>query len=223
MSTMEEDEDVVMSDMAPPTVIPIGPGRPLGGSPEKPPSPLELNGTPAPAQASSAHATVPSPAPPLTRAPSLMNAFREKFASTGNVVKSVISPKDHATADTPESKKSPEDIKYDSDEDSLVEEDSDWPNDSAEDTRGLPLASLATGLCYDIRMRYHCEVKPTLDVHPEDPRRIYYIYKELCKAGLVDDPDSSRPLVPQPLQRIGAREATEEEISLVHDSEHYAS
>ncbi|EDN08410.1 predicted protein [Histoplasma mississippiense (nom. inval.)] len=70
-------------------------------------------------------------------------------------------------------------------------------------------------------MPYHCEVKPTLDVHPEDPRRIYYIYKELCKAGLVDDPESSRPLVPQPLQRIDAREATEEEISLVHDAEHY--
>ncbi|PGH36252.1 histone deacetylase 6/10 [[Emmonsia] crescens] len=217
MSTIEENEDVVMSDMAPPTVIPIGPGRPLSGSPEKPPSPLELNGTTAP----SAPVAAPAPTPPHAHAPSLMQAFREKFAAPANLVRSVDAPQDHATATTPE-RKSPQDLKYDSDADSLVEIDSDWPNDSVEDTRGLPLASLATGLCYDIRMRYHCEVKPTLDVHPEDPRRIYYIYKELCKAGLVDDPESSRPLVSQPLQRIGARDATEAEISLVHDPEHYA-
>ncbi|KAL2366192.1 hypothetical protein RJZ56_000840 [Blastomyces dermatitidis] len=219
MSKIEDDEDVVMSDMAPPTVIPIGPGRPLSASPEKLPSPLELNGTSAPVPESapahsgqSASITAPRPAPSQSHAPSLMQSFRERFAA----------PPDHATAATPPTKSSPpHTLKYGSDADSLVEEDSDWPNDNAEDTRGLPLASLATGLCYDIRMRYHCEVKPTLDVHPEDPRRIYYIYKELCKAGLVDDPESSRPLVSLPLQRIGAREATEEEISLVHDTEHY--
>ncbi|GAB1218485.1 hypothetical protein ATERTT37_007741 [Aspergillus terreus] len=71
-------------------------------------------------------------------------------------------------------------------------------------------------------MRYHCEVRPTSEVHPEDPRRIYYIYKELCRAGLVDDPESSRPLVSRPLKRINARNATEEEISLVHTPDHYA-
>lgn len=106
--------------------------------------------------------------------------------------------------------------------DSLVEPDSDWSDDEVMAKAGLPLASLASGLCYDPRMRYHCEVCPQSDVHPEDPRRIYYIYKELCRAGLVDDPESSRPLAPKTLQRIQARNATEEEITLVHDEAHYA-
>lgn len=104
-------------------------------------------------------------------------------------------------------------------EDSLVEDNSDW---SGEESSGLPLASLPSGLCYDAQMRYHCEVRPTTEVHPEDPRRIYYIYKELCRAGLVDDPDSSRPLAARPLKRIPARNATEAEISLVHTADHYA-
>ncbi|KAK2789579.1 Histone deacetylase hda1 [Emmonsiellopsis sp. PD_33] len=203
---MEEDEDVVMAGTAP-TVIPIGPGRPPSptASPEKAPSPLELNG---------ASASVPAPAP------SLLESFREKLAAPTNLLKQVEGPQDHAAASTPEKRSPEEEVK--SDVDSLVEENSDWPNDNVDATKGLPVGSMATGLCYDIRMRYHCEVKPTLDVHPEDPRRIYYIYKELCKAGLVDDPESSRPLVSQPLQRISARDATEEEISLVHDPDHYA-
>ncbi|KAJ5251242.1 hypothetical protein N7489_001652 [Penicillium chrysogenum] len=106
--------------------------------------------------------------------------------------------------------------------DSLVEPDSDWSDEEVMAKSGLPLASLATGLCYDHRMRYHCEVCPQSDVHPEDPRRIYYIYKELCRAGLVDDPESSRPLAPKTLQRIHARNATEEEVTLIHNDAHYA-
>jgi histone deacetylase 6 len=106
--------------------------------------------------------------------------------------------------------------------DSLVESNSDWSDEEDTAKAGLPLASLATGLCYDHRMRYHCEVNPQSDVHPEDPRRIYYIYKELCRAGLVDDDESSRPLAPKTLERIAARDATEEEITLVHTDAHYA-
>jgi histone deacetylase 6 len=87
--------------------------------------------------------------------------------------------------------------------------------------RGLPLASLPTGLCYDVRMRYHCEVRPKTDIHPEDPRRIYYIYMELCRAGLVDDPEAQRPLVKTPLKRIHARDATVDEICLVHTKDLY--
>ncbi|KAJ5517621.1 Histone deacetylase class II [Penicillium expansum] len=108
------------------------------------------------------------------------------------------------------------------DSEHLVEPDSDWSDDEVMAKAGLPLASLATGLCYDHRMRYHCEVRPQSDVHPEDPRRIYYIYKELCRAGLVDDPESSRPLAPHTLQRINARDATEEEVTLIHNDAHYA-
>ncbi|KAL8959647.1 MAG: hypothetical protein Q9193_003527, partial [Seirophora villosa] len=83
---------------------------------------------------------------------------------------------------------------------------------------------LATGLCYDVRMRYHCELeaaKPRLDFHPEDPRRIYHIYRELCQAGLYKDPQFDVPIVEKPLERIRARNATASEICLVHHANHY--
>lgn len=88
--------------------------------------------------------------------------------------------------------------------------------------QGLPVATLPTGLCYDERMRYHSEVlAPTAaSVHPEDPRRIYYIYKELCEAGLVAE-GNVKPLINPPLKRIDAREATEDEILLVHTQKHF--
>ncbi|KAL9107460.1 MAG: hypothetical protein Q9227_007657 [Pyrenula ochraceoflavens] len=86
---------------------------------------------------------------------------------------------------------------------------------------GLPINSLPTGLCYDPRMRYHSELNPQSELHPEDPRRIYYIYKELCLAGLVDDPIAQKPLVDRPLARILARPATEDEICLVHEKAHF--
>lgn len=106
--------------------------------------------------------------------------------------------------------------------DSLLEPNSDWSDEEAPGKAGLPLGSLGTGLCYDVRMRYHCEVRPTSEVHPEDPRRIYYIYKELCQAGLVDDPEATRPLAPKTLVRIPARPALEEEITTIHTDAHYA-
>lgn len=88
----------------------------------------------------------------------------------------------------------------------------------------FPTGTLPTGLCYDVRMRYHCELDPPkqrLDFHPEDPRRIYSIYKEFCLAGLVDDEMSTRPIVSRPLSRVSARNATQAEICLVHDTKHF--
>ena len=89
----------------------------------------------------------------------------------------------------------------------------------------LQVAMLPTGICYDVRMRFHCELQPHQrpdDHHPEDPRRIFCIYQALCEAGLVDDPVlSTRPLVPQPMVKIVARDATPQEICLVHDARHY--
>ena len=86
-------------------------------------------------------------------------------------------------------------------------------------------SSLPTGLCYDVRMRYHCELEPPErknDYHPEDPRRIFKIYKELCTAGLVrDELLNTGTLIPNPLMRISARELTEEEACLVHDKRHF--
>ena len=110
-------------------------------------------------------------------------------------------------------------------------ESTDTPSESSGDELAtvprphpLPFSTLYTGLCYDVRMRYHCELDPPkerIDYHPEDPRRIFHIFRELCEAGLVDDPISTRPLVDKPLMRIPARYATVEEICLVHTLGHY--
>ena len=89
---------------------------------------------------------------------------------------------------------------------------------------GITVATLPTGLCYDVRMRYHCELDPPkqrLDFHPEDPRRIYYIYKALCKAGLVAGVDDSSSITSKFLQKVNIRYATKEEICLVHDAKHF--
>ncbi len=87
------------------------------------------------------------------------------------------------------------------------------------------ISSLPTGLCYDVRMRYHCELDPpkqSRDFHPEDPRRIFKIYKELCMAGLVNDPMLNNVnLIPNPLLRINARNVSESEVCLVHDKKHW--
>ena len=86
----------------------------------------------------------------------------------------------------------------------------------------LHASTLKTGLCYDARMRFHCELAPPKDrsnYHPEDPRRIYHIYRELCESGLVNDPSSPQSAIT--LQRIPARYATKPEICLVHDRAHF--
>ena len=88
---------------------------------------------------------------------------------------------------------------------------------------GTPISTLRTGLCYDTRMRFHCELSPSRnqsDYHPEDPRRIYHIFRGLCDAGLVEDP-TTKQIVPKPLYRISARYATKSEICLVHDRAHF--
>lgn len=98
-------------------------------------------------------------------------------------------------------------------------EDASDVDEERKPPHGLPLKSLRTGLCYDPRMRFHSELKPENELHPEDPRRIYYIYKELCQAGLVKDQMAQEPIVSEPLSRIAARRATEKEIRMVHTSE----
>jgi hypothetical protein len=85
----------------------------------------------------------------------------------------------------------------------------------------LPISSLRTGLCYDIRMRFHQTVDYR-DTHPEDPRRIYRIYKELALAGLIEDRESQSVNPDELMMRLRARYATEEEILLVHSKEHLA-
>ncbi|KAL1964360.1 hypothetical protein VTN77DRAFT_7045 [Rasamsonia byssochlamydoides] len=207
---MEEDEDTIMGESGFQTVVPVGSGpaapsinAPKPAAPEKSMHISSLLGR----QLHEPSLTNHSPPSTHESTPALEHQVPPVKAPTRSIERSIEE----------EGLK----IKSSEDSDSIMEENSDWPGEDTPVPTGLPLTSLATGLCYDIRMRYHCEVRPTADVHPEDPRRIYYIYKELCRAGLVDDPESSKPLVPRPLQRIDVREATEEEIQLVHAAEHY--
>ncbi|KAG5438180.1 hypothetical protein PCANB_003031 [Pneumocystis canis] len=81
---------------------------------------------------------------------------------------------------------------------------------------------LKTGLCYDVRMRFHATINP-VDFHPEDPRRIYRIYKEIADSGLIEycgwscsDSDEN-----EVMKRISARELTREEALLVHTVNHW--
>lgn len=88
----------------------------------------------------------------------------------------------------------------------------------------LPISALRSGICYDVRMRFHATPADD-DHHPEDPRRIHAIYESIDGAGLVgDDTVSSKPAEREKtnlLVRIPAREASKEEICRVHNAEHY--
>lgn len=86
-------------------------------------------------------------------------------------------------------------------------------------------SSLKTGLVYDVRMRYHAKIFTSyfeyIDPHPEDPRRIYRIYKKLAEAGLIQDTSLSGTEDIGPLMvKIPIREATADEILEVHSEEH---
>lgn len=87
----------------------------------------------------------------------------------------------------------------------------------------LPYSTSQTGLVYDVRMRFHVEIKPEQNagVHPEDPRRIWMIFSELVQAGLVDDRDSPGFASQYLLGRIPARQATRDEICAVHTQRHF--
>lgn len=81
----------------------------------------------------------------------------------------------------------------------------------------LPYSTSRTGLVYDVRMRFHVEPIPKdTDMHPEDPRRIYEVYNELCQAGLVDDPSNPELAGDYVLLRIPARPATQREVLACH-------
>ncbi|ODV82661.1 hypothetical protein CANARDRAFT_209768 [[Candida] arabinofermentans NRRL YB-2248] len=92
-------------------------------------------------------------------------------------------------------------------------------------TPELAYVPLKTGLCYDVRMRYHAKIFTSyfeyIDPHPEDPRRIYRIYKILAENGLISDPTlSGRDDIGDYMLKIPVREATKEEILLVHTEDH---
>ena len=88
----------------------------------------------------------------------------------------------------------------------------------------LPYSSSRSGLVYDVRMRFHAEPLASRqpdDIHPEDPRRIEQIYQELFDAQLVHDVNTNDSPTDYQMVRINAREATKQEILLVHEQHHY--
>lgn len=89
----------------------------------------------------------------------------------------------------------------------------------------LPHASSRTGVVYDARMRFHTEkdTEEEEDIHPEDPRRIFEIFKALQDADLLENEKepTSPALLPFKLWRIAARFAEPGEIALVHSQAHY--
>ncbi|KAF4625043.1 hypothetical protein G7Y89_g13124 [Cudoniella acicularis] len=89
-------------------------------------------------------------------------------------------------------------------------------------------SALATGCCYDERMKYHANADFSDNPHhPEDPRRIEAIMREFRDAGLVfggKESELAEILKVSPTKymwRIPAREARQEEICTVHTASHY--
>jgi hypothetical protein len=103
--------------------------------------------------------------------------------------------------------------------------DDDLVLDAALTRPALPYSQLPSGICYDARMKWHAELetpKDRSDYHPEDPRRIEFIYRTICDAGLVKDPNLTKgTLVDRPLKRIQAEYASRDEILTVHDAQHF--
>lgn len=84
---------------------------------------------------------------------------------------------------------------------------------------------LKTGFCYDVRMRYHAKIVTSafdyVDPHPEDPRRIYRVYKALAESGIIIDPKlEGLEKVGDLMLKIPIRFASDDEILLVHTKAH---
>lgn len=106
--------------------------------------------------------------------------------------------------------------------------------DEVDDSVGYPkelsrLGQLPTGCCYDDRMKLHANADFGPNPHhPEDPSRIEYIMKIFKQAGLVYTGTDAelvniiRTCPTKFMWRIPAREATREEICVVHHPKHYS-
>ena len=142
---------------------------------------------------------------PLAPSPIINNGERQTFVPA-NQISSPLSMEHHTS--------------FSSTEGDFEDEEMDEHDDVAPYSSFLP-----TGYCYDVRMRYHCELDPPQErreLHPEDPRRIFKIYQELCVAGLIENEMlNTGRLIPNPLMNIPVREATEAEVELVHDKRHW--
>ncbi|KAK6583588.1 hypothetical protein PZA11_003318 [Diplocarpon coronariae] len=105
----------------------------------------------------------------------------------------------------------------------------DEPPSSAPDTKlVVRRANLATGCCYDDRMKLHANADFSANPHhPEDPRRIEAIMTEFKDNGLVctgttlEQEATWKKSPNQYMWRIPARQATREEICTAHAAGHF--
>ncbi len=113
-------------------------------------------------------------------------------------------------------------------------QNSETGTDSEEEETGYPLefkrrGLLATGCCYDDRMKLHANADFGPNPHyPEDRLRIEEIMKTFKRAGIVytglevELVDIVRRCPTRYMWRMAARKASEEEICLAHHPKHYA-
>ncbi|KAF7728834.1 Histone deacetylase hda1 [Apophysomyces ossiformis] len=80
---------------------------------------------------------------------------------------------------------------------------------TAAKSRRNALRFLKTGYVYDVIMSFHSNLNDEYEKHPEDPRRIYCIYREFEKHGLTAE-----------CQRLPILKAERRHILRVHDVEH---
>ncbi|KAI7849184.1 hypothetical protein BDC45DRAFT_449100 [Circinella umbellata] len=78
------------------------------------------------------------------------------------------------------------------------------------DYQRLSRHGLKTGYVYDVIMSFHAQLAEDDEPHPEDPRRIYSIYKCMLDNGLLND-----------CVRLPIRQATKNEILSIHDARYY--
>lgn len=105
----------------------------------------------------------------------------------------------------------------------------DTPQESADlAIRNFRRGQLPTGVCYDDRMKLHANADFGGNKHhPEDPGRIEYIFTKFKKAGLIFMGSESEAVEVKRnnptlyMWRIPSRQATEEEVCLVHLPQHY--
>ncbi|KAJ2562181.1 Histone deacetylase hda1 [Coemansia sp. RSA 1822] len=72
-----------------------------------------------------------------------------------------------------------------------------------------PPLTKRVGYVYDVRMKYHQDLEDPQDPHPEDPRRIYWIYNILKVAGCLDI-----------MKNVPVTPVTDDKILRVHTSQY---
>lgn len=152
--------------------------------------------------------------------PSLQNGSYASLRPHATAIEEVMDSQDQTMTDAPETKPVTESVPLNL-QGSAVNGalETEQKPDIQNSTRTFRFPISYTGLCYDARMRFHAVINP-IDDHPEDPRRIYRIYRAIENAGLTSI-TSLTGAGRNSLQRIPVREVLKEECLLVHNLVHW--